>query len=165
MTVWLLDKERAKEAWDRVRQVKSVSVAEQDPDKAKEWQKKIEKRYRSIVRGSTAMIQRNGLGQFLAFLASKGFSGGKRVENKREKADALLYQHVGHWLIIGMKLQDNPPNSNDIQPGATNDPLEYLLAKNRALEEIMWATNEALAYLQWSKRFVESQLEEPDEED
>lgn len=162
MPVWMLERERAKDAWDRVR-----SVAALDTD--------LQKRYRSVVRGASAMVQRNGLGQFLAFMASKGFDGGQLLPERndrgkinRERADGLLFQHLGRWLVQALKIQPNPPPLDQILPkGASegHDPLYWLLLDDRGLEDTMRATREVLAWLQWARRFTESQLQQPDSQD
>jgi CRISPR type III-B/RAMP module-associated protein Cmr5 len=162
MPVWMLERERARDAWDRVR-----SVATLDTD--------LQKRYRSVVRGASAMVQRNGLGQFLAFLASKGFDGGQLLPERndkgrinRERADGLLFQHLGRWLVQILRILPNPPPLDQVLPtgeDATFDPLYWLLGDHRGLDDTMRATREVLAWLQWARRFTESQLQQPDSQD
>jgi len=155
MPVWMLERERAKEAYACVREVARLDS-------------KVQQRYRSQSRGGSAMIQRNGLGQYLAFLASRGFmrdalrpASGKTVA---DHADGLLYQHLGRWLARALKVQDNLPDAKNVKPGAgrTLDPLDFLLDASCTLEQTMLATREALAYLQWARRFAESQLSAPE---
>lgn len=157
MSIAMLDKNRAKAAWDRVREVAAMDDA------------KIQKRYRSQTRGGMAMIQRNGLGQFLTFLASSGFEKGKIVDKKKpsDHADGLLYQHLGAWLLETVcKIANANQESKKVAPGSgtKSDPLDFLLDPNTTLEQTMWATREAIAFLQWSRRFAESQLSQPDED-
>lgn len=148
----MLETDRARRAWERIRE---VCVKNDD----------VQKRYRSQVRGAPAMIQRNGLGQFLAFLAAGGFHGGElKPESKdaKDHADGLLYQHLGSWLLKAVGVQANEPNAN-VNPiaGPDSDPLRFLM-ESATLEQVMWATREVLAFLQWARRFADSQLKEPD---
>jgi CRISPR-associated protein Cmr5 len=155
MPVWMLERERAKDAWDRVR-----AVADLDPD--------VQKRYRSVVRGAPAMVQRNGLGQLLAFLAAKGFEDGQLLPaGRRERADGLLFQHLGRWLVQVLKVLPNPPPVEEVlpTPQAGFDPLFWLLREERGLDDTMRATREVLSWLQWGRRFTESQLQQPDSQD
>lgn len=147
----MLEIDRGRRAWERVREVCKK------PDE-------VQKRYRSQVRGGSAMIQRNGLGQFLAFLAASGFNGGKLAVSKpKEHADGLLYQHLGAWLLKATGVRINEPETEAVTPTAKpdEDPLRYLMEEAK-LEQVIWATREALAFLQWARRFAESQLKGPD---
>src|SRR4051812_45370218 len=95
----MLERERARRAWDRIREVSQK-------------QDEVQKRYRSQVRGGAAMIQRGGLGQFLAFLATSGFTAGQLTpagKEARDHADGLLYQHLGAWLMREVGGQSNEP--------------------------------------------------------
>jgi CRISPR type III-B/RAMP module-associated protein Cmr5 len=152
----MLETDRARRAWERVREVCEKYKDRED----------VQKRYRSQVRGAPAMIQRNGLGQFLAFLAAGGFSGGElKPESKdaKDHADGLLYQHLGAWLLKAIGVQVNEPRTEDVKPTAEPDfdPLRFLMER-ATLEQTMWATREVLAFLQWARRFADSQLKEPD---
>lgn len=94
---------------------------------------KAKKEYGSLVRGLPALIQTDGLGQTLAFLKAKG---------KGEDANhhSIAYQHLNGWVMA--------------QLGAKGDLLESLLQTDSATYRR--ATSEALAYLQWIKRFAEA---------
>ncbi len=107
------------------------------------------------------MIQRNGLGQCLAFLASAGFEGGKLTEKAEDCADGLLYQHLGRWIVKALGLQTIIPAADRIMPGAGRslDPLDMLIDSETTIEQSIHATAEALAFLRWARRFAESQLE------
>lgn len=87
--------------------------------------------YGSLVRGLPAMIQTNGLAHTLAFLKSKG---------KAHHQSA--YDTLGAWVISQLKQPDK------------QDLLTYLLECQT--NDYRRATTEALAYLQWLKRFVEA---------
>jgi len=154
MPVLQLEKDRASNAWDHIQTVKTLDPA-------------IQKRYRSQTRGGPAVIQNNGLGQFLTFLAAKGFEQGQLVQPEKamEYADGLLYQHLGGYLLYALKLQNNVVAAKEIRPGRDNnhDMLTYLLAETTDFTQQIWATQEAQAYLAWSRRFAESQLVMPDD--
>lgn len=147
MAIYLLERERAADAWQAVKSVRETN----DQDR--------EGRYRSQVRGAPAMIQRNGLGQFFAFLAGKGFEKGTQMKKgAAEEANARLYQHLGCWLM--QRVTGVRPKPEAVVPGGspTSDPLTWLLRPECGLEQLMHATHEALAWLQWARRFAESQL-------
>lgn len=156
MTI-ILEKQRAKRAWDRVREISALP-------------QKVQGRYRSQVRGGMATIQRNGLGQYLAFLASKGFTNKQLtpVDKEADHADGLLYQHLGGWMLKAAGVVANEPMpQTEIVPGAgkVKDPLSFLLDQTTTLEQMMWATREVLAFLQWARRFAESQLQTSKDQD
>lgn len=73
------EQERAREALQRVREVKG---------------KAFEARYTAEVKGLPAMILINGLGQTLAFLRAKG----------KDAEHAALYAHVATWVSRQLKL-------------------------------------------------------------
>ena len=97
--------------------------------------------YRQLVIGLPAMIQQCGLGQTMAFLASKGKSG----------HHAMALHDVEKWL----------------------ERFDYAKGKDGVLKALMdgdsrsyrMATSEALAYLQWLKRFAEAAIERPKREE
>ena len=134
-----LEQKRAKKAWD---QVKAVP-------------KRFHKEYRSLVRKVPAMIKMCGLGQTLAFLLSKEEKEAQEVKtsdlNGLKKAEGCLYKHLEEWLLD----KEAPiawPDSPEDQP-LMNRIMEVESAVYRQ------ATQEALAYLGWLKRFAEACLE------
>lgn len=156
MAILMRDKERAKQAYDTVRKVAELNKPA------------INQRYRTQARSGSAMIQRNGLGHYLAFLASRGFSGQTLVaDGSADHADGLMYQHLGSWLVVALGLQPNYPKVETVVPGAgpNTDPLDFLLDTQCHLEQTLMATREALAYLQWTRRFTESLLPKPKKEE
>jgi CRISPR type III-B/RAMP module-associated protein Cmr5 len=166
MPVWMLEKERSGDAWQRIQDIVKDPESGSDRDK----QKKLQKRYRSQVRGGPAMIQKNGLGQYLAFLASKGFEDRIKIAKKADdRANALLFQHLGRWLAHSLKIKTTLA-SKDVFPTTDRNPqqfspLEWLMEPQRTIEDTMRATREVMAWLQWARRFAESQLSEPDNGD
>ncbi|MFO7323072.1 MAG: type III-B CRISPR module-associated protein Cmr5 [Chloroflexota bacterium] len=93
----------------------------------------IQKKYGSLVRGLPALVQSDGLGQTLAFLKAK--AGGNA-----DKEHMVAYNHIADWV------------STELQ--ADGDLLTWLLGRSTA--DYRRATAEALAYLNWLKRFAEA---------
>jgi CRISPR type III-B/RAMP module-associated protein Cmr5 len=151
--IHLMEQKRAADAWAAICAIRDTK------------DQQIEGRFRSMVRSAPAMIQRNGLGQFFAFVASKGFDNTQLAASGADRADGLLYQHLGRWLLISMRIATNAPNQANVKPGAgpQSDPLNWLLQESTTLDPTMQATNEALAWLQWARRFAESQLRKTNE--
>jgi CRISPR type III-B/RAMP module-associated protein Cmr5 len=152
MATLMLERKRAADAWLAVQEV--VRLSKDKGEKASDFQG----RYRSQVRGGPAMIQRNGLGQFLAFLASKGFKNGTELEAGDDLANGVLYQHLGCWLLQALHGQEEPDRKAVVPGNAQTDPLAFLLLPTCDLQQTMHATREVLAWMQWARRFAESQL-------
>jgi CRISPR-associated protein Cmr5 len=95
----------------------------------------IQEKFGQLARGAAADIQINGLGGTLAFWKAK-----------KEPYHLDLYDAVSRWVIN--RLGEN----GDLLVWITDsaDSVRYRLA-----------TNEALAYLMWLKRFSESELLNP----
>jgi len=93
--------------------------------------------YRAIAVKVPSLIVTNGLGQTLAFLKAKG--------NEHE----VLYRHLTDW--VGRKVNAN------------GDLLNWLL-NTATSQQYRLATMEALALLQWLKRFAEAELPKGGEE-
>ncbi len=93
--------------------------------------------YRSLVEGLPAMILANGLGQTCAYLLS-------RAEGDQHKVELLLYCHLEQWV----KSQIPQLQQGGLLAALTNaDVGTYRRAQV-----------EALAYLQWLKRFAQAEL-------
>jgi CRISPR-associated protein Cmr5 len=97
--------------------------------------KTFEGLYGGWVKKLPALILTNGLGQALAFLLAKG---------KRQEAAKTLYDHLSKWIMAevaqvqGVKL------------------LDWLIKHDSA--QYRRATTEALAFVNWLKRFAEAEL-------
>ncbi len=117
----LAEQDRAKFAHERVQRNRSDGKAGE---------------YRQIVVGLPAMIQQCGLGQTMAFLASKG-----------KGHHALALADVEEWL-----------KRFDFARGAQGVLKALMDGDSRGYR---MATVEALAYLQWLKRFAEAAIEKP----
>jgi len=151
-----LEQERAKHAWECVQQCLSQAIHQLETAIASEInserRKKLEERlknlqseegdekwkgrYGSTVRKLPSYILTNGLGQTMAFLKAKG---------KGEPGDEheILYQHLANWLKKQLKVN--------------GDLLDWIVNTANS-QQYRLATMEALALLQWLKRFAEAEL-------
>lgn len=98
--------------------------------------------YRTIAVKVPSLIVTNGLGQTLAFLKAKG-KGDPGNEHE------VLYRHLADW--VGRKVH------------ADGDLLSWLV-NTATSQQYRLATMEALALLQWLKRFAEAELPKGREE-
>ncbi|MFH0944256.1 MAG: type III-B CRISPR module-associated protein Cmr5 [Planctomycetota bacterium] len=117
----------------------SARRIEQEPDFAG--------RYRSYVDALPATILMNGLGQALAMLLSR--ANRKDVERRKPEAQAYhhLYQHLQDWLCH--KECVYPGQASLIEAVTREDQRRYLRAQA-----------EALAWLEWHKKFCRAFLAE-----
>lgn len=97
---------------------------------------RYEPEYATIALRASSLIQSSGLGQTLAFLKAKG-------KGQEENAHEVLFKHLSAWVTS--------------QFGWSDDLLQEILKRDSA--DYRRATAEALAYLNWHKRFVEAYLE------
>jgi len=137
-----LEQERAKFAYEKVKEVKQ----EKNPD--------VQKKYSSYVKSAPILILTNSLGQALAFYLSKLEAlpdvdyksiSPQNFKKAEEKAYAYLYTHIAEWLAGERKLTDG------------KDPLKYYMEATGT--EAMVLTDEAIALLNWLKRFADAMLE------
>lgn len=94
----------------------------------------IKSRYRSLALKAPVLILTNGLGQTLAFLKSK-----------KENEHQLFYTHIQTWLIEETKIYES-----------SGDLLKKIMEGDST--KYRQATNEALAFISWIKRFAEAVL-------
>jgi len=99
--------------------------------------KEYEGKYGSIVRDLPTMIQINGLAQTLAFLHAKG-------KKQDSKGHIQAFAHLSGWVC-------------DHLTWGEGDLLKRVL-KSENTQHYRQATGEALAFLQWLKRFAEAEL-------
>lgn len=102
----------------------------------KELGERDKKTYRSLVEGLPAMVVANGLGQTCAYLLS-------RAEGKREKVERRLYEQLQQWLTGRVA-------------GLQGELLDTLMKAD--VGTYRRAQVEALAYVQWLKRFAQAEL-------
>jgi CRISPR-associated protein Cmr5 len=98
--------------------------------------------YRTIAVRVPSLIVTNGLGQTLAFLKAKGKG---EPGNEHE----VLYRHLADWVVRKVN--------------ADGDLLSWLV-NTATSQQYRLATMEALALLQWLKRFAEAELPKGREE-
>jgi CRISPR-associated protein Cmr5 len=98
--------------------------------------------YRTIAVKVPSLIVTNGLGQTLAFLKAKG-------KDEPGNEHEVLYRHLADW--VGRKVN------------ADGDLLSWLV-NTATSQQYRLATMEALALLQWLKRFAEAELPKGREE-
>ena len=91
-------------------------------------------KYGSLARNLPTMIQVNGLAQTLAFLRAKG----KNYHNQ-------AFAHLSDWVC-------------DRFNWTGGDLLSKVIAADMDSQRYRLATTEALAFLQWLKRFAEAEL-------
>jgi CRISPR-associated protein Cmr5 len=132
----MLDQERARNAWDVVKRLETK--AEGQP-KQKEWNDL----YASYVSRLPATIISCGIGQTAASLlaADKG---------EKNSPHYMLYRHMEKWLCRNDEAAPYP-NSECL--------MEAVLANDR--EHYMQAQAEALAWLDWLKKFAVAYLKKP----
>ena len=90
--------------------------------------------YASVVKSAPVMILTNGLGQALAFIISKS----------KSKEYRLLYDHLNKWLSGNVVWTQSEDISNDL--------IERVIHEKS--QGYRMATEEALAFLAWVKRFA-----------
>ncbi len=100
------------------------------------------KDYGPLARSAPASIQSNGLGQTLAFWRAKGFENGRA---KRDSAHAVILEQTSAWLRNRLQLPEN------------QDIVQWI-ALTAQTDQYRYATSEAIAFLQWLKRFAESEI-------
>ena len=131
-----LEQLRAEHAMERVNEL----------DKAKTDE--IKKLYRSYIDSLGPAILMNGLGQALA---TEIAAAGSKPSNDREQAHDAVYRSVQSWLCR----KDGGIYSSDLLNAiVTNDEEHYLRAQV-----------EALAWLEWHKKFCRAYFPEPDNAD
>ena len=130
----ILAQQRAKDALDQVKKLDKES-------------KEFRKLYRSYVDRIGPAIVMNGLGQALA---TERAAAGSRPANDREKAHARLYGNLQAWLCnksCGIYKAKNLGSDTLLKAIMENDESMYLHAQA-----------EALAWLEWHKKFCRAHL-------
>jgi len=98
--------------------------------------------YASLAKSVPVMILTNGLGQTLAFIISKS----------KTKEYNLLYNHLSVWLSKNVVWTQNDDISDDLIERVIHE-------KSQGYRK---ATEEALAFLAWVKRFATALEKEED---
>jgi CRISPR-associated protein Cmr5 len=90
--------------------------------------------YAALAKSAPVMILTNGLGQTLAFTISKA----------KSKEYKLLYDHLNEWLSENVTWSKNDDIDDNL--------IERVI--NEKAQGYRMATEEALAFLAWVKRFA-----------
>lgn len=98
-------------------------------------------KYGQLARSAATEVQTNGLAQTLAFWRAKG-KGNPNDEHQ------VIYQDVSTWVLQQMKLSN------------LKSLLEWITDAKTSTNQYRQATAEAMAFLQWLKRFAEAELSE-----
>jgi CRISPR-associated protein Cmr5 len=140
----LAEQDRAKFAYEHVQQNRDAGGGAKG---------KLAGEYRQLVRGLPAMIQQCGLGQTMAFLASKAewISGKANLHDRRPKNEFAMA-----LVDLEKRLGQFP-----FAQGKDGVPKALMDGDSRGYR---MATTEALAYLQWLKRFAEAAIDKPEHE-
>jgi CRISPR-associated protein Cmr5 len=118
----ILEQQRAAFAWQCVQAVQRTDFASE---------------YGQLAREAASLVQMHGLGQTLAFLASKA----KDQQNEHRQLARDLSRWVSQQLL-----------------GTPRDDLREWIVLQASVAEYRRATLEALAFLAWLKRFAEAEL-------
>lgn len=130
-----LEQKRGAQAWADISKIKGSGDT-------------LEKEYRSIARGLNAMIQINGLGQTLGFLAAKG-------KNDSKKAHYQLLQHLSAWMGKNFKTT----NSDILKKHGL---IQWITDPGTSSATYRRATTECMAFGLWLQRFAEAELKDPE---
>ncbi len=121
-----------------------------DVDSVNKLDDKLKEKYSNWARKTPANVQSSGLGQILAFLLAKaGPEGGRDGHKPEKRAARMLYQHISAWVM------------GEVEPDSKDDLLKW--AVSHTSPDYRRATAEAMAYLNWLKRFAEAILPEPED--
>ncbi len=131
-----LEQERAADALTKVTDLEQKAAGNSK-------QVDINDRYAQEAKGLPATIIMNGLGQAMATLRA-----GKDEHN------GILYRHCQEWLCRNDAKAAPYPGQRDLLPALT--------AGSR--EDYLRAQNEALAWLNWLKKFATAYLPKPDKQ-
>ena len=130
-----IEQRRAADALSRVEQL----IAKPD---------EFKKLYRAYVDRLGPAIVMNGLGQALA---TECAAAGREPKNNRERAHRALYDHLQNWLC--RKEEGVYPSGDDL--------LQAIMAEDES--RYLYAQAEALAWLEWHKKFCRASLPKGEE--
>ena len=100
----------------------------------------FKKQYGSIVKKLPMLILTNGLASTSAFLLAKSTPKEGKPKSNENKAHEAAYEHLSKWVM------------SQLQPGGKL--MDWII--NHSSADYRRATTEALAYLNWLKRFAEA---------
>ncbi|GAB4483282.1 MAG: hypothetical protein Kow0088_26420 [Anaerolineales bacterium] len=108
---------------------------------AKKRNNDFAQKYGQLARSAAADVQTNGLAQTLAFWKAKG-------KGKQDDEHQVIYQDVSEWVL------------NRIGVSKVKELLPWIMHERTTTNQYRQATAEAMAFLQWLKRFAEAELSE-----
>lgn len=108
---------------------------------AKKRNNDFAQKYGQLARSAAADVQTNGLAQTLAFWKAKG-------KGKQDDEHQVIYQDVSEWVL------------NRIGVSKVKELLPWIMHEGTTTNQYRQATAEAMAFLQWLKRFAEAELSE-----
>lgn len=112
--------------------------------------------YKSYVKALPANILKSGLGQAIATVRSRFYiqgEGENKDKDKGKKGYAQLYKHLETWLCGSD--EDMPYTNYD----EGNNPLLQAIV-NHNQDKYIHAQAEALAYLEWLRKFADAFLKD-----
>lgn len=118
-----LEQQRAKSAWEAIKQVSDETA---------------QKKYGTLARKLSSMIQTNGLGTTFAFLQAKG-------QKKDTDAHTMIYNHVSAWVLRQL----------EVDKTYRNGMMDFV--RDAETGSYRRATAEAIEYGIWLKRYVEAE--------
>lgn len=134
-----IDQRRAAHAWNKIEWV--LGKWPHRVENGKRGTDPKAREYGQLVKDLPTRILASGLGQALAFRWAKG---------KDNEQTLALLQHLGDWVLDKRK---NPASTKtEPQP---QDLIRKLVDADATF--LRHATEEAIAYLQWLKRFAEAE--------
>ena len=124
------------------------------------YQKELEDKLSTHIKKSAPLILTNGLGNTMAFYVSKKVNAIpedviklKSWLSADKMAYAIAYDILNRWLKENGFLRDK------------NTVLDWFNDEGTSSLDVLWATQETLALLNWMKRFAQAMLEEEKEEE
>jgi CRISPR-associated protein Cmr5 len=105
---------------------------------------KVDKDTATFIVGSPTMVLTNGIGQALAFMASKKAGGPSK--------EGALFDIIKKWLC---------QEKQELFGNSTNSDLAFLKSFNSiSQQEYIWTQDEVLKLLEWLKRYARAFQEE-----
>jgi CRISPR-associated protein Cmr5 len=133
------EQRRAAHAWKAIE-----AIVRQYPHRTENGKRLADpnaKKYGQLVKDLPTRILASGLGQAIAFRWAK-----------RDQQTEVLLQHLGDWVLD--KRNNDKSTKPEPQPQAL---IRKLVADDTDAMFLRRATEEAIAYLQWLKRFAEAE--------
>ncbi|MBW1987838.1 MAG: type III-B CRISPR module-associated protein Cmr5 [Deltaproteobacteria bacterium] len=140
---FILDADQARVAWEHIQQAKDNNILTENEKKT----------YRSLIRSASADILTSGLGQIMAFYASKGVENGQA---QKTKAHGLLLTHITDFLRQRELIGNTSNTSNNFEDFFTSFTQDLPFNLYRLI------IKETLGYISWLKRFGEAILPKPE---